>query len=199
LHYLSYVFLKKLDTRPCSQKHFWLWALLSYSYAILTNQLTVYTRYWIQCSNWLGYFYGTSIKDIQSNLPMLSPLFSSHLYLKVAFSYSVRGNFIWIQTLLRGHLSYKTTFSLSQRWPLNTGLTVLEILCQKGLFECVQKLYSKNFMLKMPVQYIIYKFILLPDMVMYTDLIFYFHILRIFSTVDRHFYSHLSKLWIYEI
>jgi hypothetical protein len=26
--------------------------------------------------------------------------------------------------LLRGHLSYKATFSLSQRWPLNTGWTV---------------------------------------------------------------------------
>jgi hypothetical protein len=27
-------------------------------------------------------------------------------------------------TLLRGHLSYKTTFSLSHMWPLNTGLTL---------------------------------------------------------------------------
>ena len=34
-------------------------------------------------------------------------------------------NFILIESLLRGHLSYKATFSLSQRWPLNTGLTVL--------------------------------------------------------------------------
>jgi hypothetical protein len=33
-------------------------------------------------------------------------------------------NFIWIEPLLRGHLSYKATLSLSQRWPLNTGLTV---------------------------------------------------------------------------
>ena len=31
--------------------------------------------------------------------------------------------FIWTEPLLRGHLSYKTTFSLTQRWPLNTGLT----------------------------------------------------------------------------
>ena len=31
-------------------------------------------------------------------------------------------NFIYIQPLLRGHLSYKITFSLYQRWPLNTGL-----------------------------------------------------------------------------
>ena len=33
-------------------------------------------------------------------------------------------NFIWNESLLRGHLSYKATFSLSQRWPLNTGVTV---------------------------------------------------------------------------
>jgi hypothetical protein len=29
------------------------------------------------------------------------------------------------EPLLRGHLSYKDNFSLSQRWPLNTGLTAL--------------------------------------------------------------------------
>jgi hypothetical protein len=28
--------------------------------------------------------------------------------------------FIWIEPLLRGHMSYKATFWLSQRWPLNT-------------------------------------------------------------------------------
>jgi hypothetical protein len=33
-------------------------------------------------------------------------------------------NFIWIEFLLRGHLSYKATFSLFQWWPLNTHLTV---------------------------------------------------------------------------
>jgi hypothetical protein len=30
--------------------------------------------------------------------------------------------FIWIEPLLRGNLSYTATFSLSQMWPLNTGL-----------------------------------------------------------------------------
>ena len=39
-------------------------------------------------------------------------------------SWPVIENFIWIEPLLRGHLSYKATFMLSQRWPLNTGLTV---------------------------------------------------------------------------
>jgi hypothetical protein len=34
-------------------------------------------------------------------------------------------HFICIEPLLRGHLSYKATFSLSQRSPLNTALTVL--------------------------------------------------------------------------
>jgi hypothetical protein len=57
---------------------------------------------------------------VQSYLPRRSPLLSSHLY----FSYPVIENFIWIEPLLRGHLSYKATFSLSQRWSLNTGLPV---------------------------------------------------------------------------
>jgi hypothetical protein len=35
-------------------------------------------------------------------------------------------NFIWIEPLLRGHLCYKATFSLSQWWPLNTSLTVYD-------------------------------------------------------------------------
>ena len=47
------------------------------------------------------------------------------------FSCPVTENFIWNEPLLRGHLSYKATFSLSQRWPLNTGLTVLNILKKK--------------------------------------------------------------------
>jgi hypothetical protein len=34
---------------------------------------------------------------------------------------------IWIEPLLRCHLSEKTTFPLSQRWPLNTGLTVIKL------------------------------------------------------------------------
>jgi hypothetical protein len=42
---------------------------------------------------------------IQSNIPMWSPLLSSHLYLKVTISCLVIENFIWIESLLRGHLS----------------------------------------------------------------------------------------------
>ena len=57
-----------------------------------------------------------------------------HLYLAVTcikrspFSCSVIDNSIFIEPLLRDHLSYKATFSLSQRWPLNTGLTVVGFL-----------------------------------------------------------------------
>jgi len=53
-----------------------------------------------------------------------------HLYLAATcikrspFSCPVIDNFIWIEPLLRGHLSYKATFSLSNRWPLNSGLIV---------------------------------------------------------------------------
>ena len=35
-------------------------------------------------------------------------------------------NLIWIEPLLRGHLFYKATFSLSQIWPLNTGMTIVK-------------------------------------------------------------------------
>ena len=51
--------------------------------------------------------------NIQSNLHLLSPVLKGHFH-----------NFIWIEPLLSGHLSYKATFSLSQRGPLNTGLTI---------------------------------------------------------------------------
>ena len=44
------------------------------------------------------------------------------------FSSPVIEKFIWIEPLLRGHLSLKNTYALSQMWPLNTGLTVLVIL-----------------------------------------------------------------------
>ena len=45
--------------------------------------------------------------------------------IKRPISCCVIEHFIWIEPLLRGHLSYTATFSLYQRsWPLNTGLTV---------------------------------------------------------------------------
>ena len=56
---------------------------------------------------------------IQSNLPIRSPLLK-----RLPLSCHVIENFIWNEPLLRDHLSYKATFSLSQKWPLNTGLTV---------------------------------------------------------------------------
>jgi hypothetical protein len=40
------------------------------------------------------------------------------------YSFPVIENSIWIEPLLRGHMSCKATFSLSQSWPPNTGLTV---------------------------------------------------------------------------
>ena len=73
----------------------------------------------------LGNTNATQLTSIQSNLPMWSPLLDNHLYWKVTFSCPVIENFIWIEPLSRCHLSYKVIFSLSQRWPLNTGLTVI--------------------------------------------------------------------------
>ena len=53
-----------------------------------------------------------------------------HLYWAVScikrspFSCFFIENLILIEPLYRGHLSYKAIITLSQRWPLNTGLTV---------------------------------------------------------------------------
>ena len=49
-----------------------------------------------------------------------SPVLRGHHFL------SCYWEFMWIEPLLRGHLSYKATFSLIQRWPLNTGFAVLQ-------------------------------------------------------------------------
>jgi len=48
-----------------------------------------------------------------------SPVLKGHLF------FPVIEHFIWNEPLLKGHLSYEATFSLSQRWPLNTGFIVL--------------------------------------------------------------------------
>ena len=62
--------------------------------------------------------YNLTTVCLQSNLIMWSPLLKCHLFCPIV------ENFIWIKPLLRGHLSYKATSYLSQRWPLNAGLTV---------------------------------------------------------------------------
>ena len=51
----------------------------------------------------------------------LACIFTFILYIYICL---VIENFIWNEPLLRDHLSYKATFSLHQKWPLNTGLTV---------------------------------------------------------------------------
>ena len=47
----------------------------------------------------------------------------------VSFLLSCNRKFIWNEPVLRGHLSNKSTFSLSQKWPLNTDLTVFVLPC----------------------------------------------------------------------
>jgi len=51
-----------------------------------------------------------------------SPIFKGSIFCPVI------ENCIWIQPLLRDHLFYKATFSLSQRWQLHAGLTVFDKL-----------------------------------------------------------------------
>ena len=74
---------------------------------------------------------------------MQSPLLSSHLYLKVTFSCPVIVNLIWIEPLLRGHLSYKATISLpkgellKQVWLAHTVTSIKQSSVFKGhLFSC---------------------------------------------------------------
>ena len=88
--------------------------------------------------------------QIQSNLPMQSPntVKPSHAVTCIKrspFSCTVIENFIWNEPLLRGHLSYKATFSLSQRWPLNTGLTVYCALFFVPFRHFLLKLLQNNF------------------------------------------------------
>ena len=62
------------------------------------------------------------------------------------FSCPVIEKVIRIELLLRGHLFYKATFSLSQRWPLNTGLTVftLYLNSKKEVFNMQEVWHSTN-------------------------------------------------------
>jgi hypothetical protein len=50
------------------------------------------------------------------------------------YSCLLLGNYISIEPLLRDHMSYKATLSLSQRWPLKRGLTARTL----SLFFSVQ-------------------------------------------------------------
>ena len=82
-------------------------------------------KYWLRLRNtrytlWNHWQYCLSIHNqIQFDLHMWWPLLNGQF-----FSLPVIDNFLWIEPLLRGDLSYKATFSLYQRWHLNTGLTV---------------------------------------------------------------------------
>jgi hypothetical protein len=63
-----------------------------------------------------------------SNLSMQPPLLNSNIIL-------VRYRSLYdLKPLLRIHLSYKANFSLSQWWPLNTGLAILMFYEIIGLF-----------------------------------------------------------------
>ena len=65
--------------------------------------------------------------SIQSNLPIWSPLLSSHLYLKVTLFLSChRKYYMNLTSFKRSHV-LQDNFYLSQRWPLYTGLTVNSI------------------------------------------------------------------------
>ena len=62
--------------------------------------------------------------NLQSNLPMRSPLLSSHLYENVTFFLSCHRKDHMNWTSFKRSPVLKDHFALSQSWPLNTGLTV---------------------------------------------------------------------------
>jgi len=51
-------------------------------------------------------------------------------------------NFIWIEPLLRGLLSYQATFSLSERWPINTGW-IVNMLCLPEIISITDYFWRK--------------------------------------------------------
>ena len=88
------------------------------------SMIVIYTTLNVHCL----YIYSISMYvQQQSSLFVWLPLLSTYLYLKVTHSCPVIEIWIWIEPLVKGHLSYMSTFSLSQRWPLNTGLIVYNI------------------------------------------------------------------------
>ena len=108
---------------------------------------------------------------------MHSPVLKGHLYKAVScnkrspFSYPDIENFIWIEPLLRGHLSYKVTFSLYQRWPLNTGLTVFFFLQIKFLSTGKESWYS-NVLIKSNYWPVVAD---APPQNLINQLLYYFH------------------------
>ena len=70
------------------------------------------------------------------------------------FSCPIIENFIWIDPLLRGHLSYKATFSLSQRWLLNTGLTTTTCYKFLDIWKKVISLYIRKCQQKVDSLYV---------------------------------------------
>ena len=95
---------------------------------------------------------------------MRSRLLSIHLYLKVRRSCPNIENVIGMDPLLRSNLSYTTTFSLSMRWSLNTGLTVMYVVppCF-NLLSIISKTILKQFL--KPSSHLIYRLIMIWEII----------------------------------
>jgi hypothetical protein len=65
----------------------------------------------------------------------VKPAYAVTCIKRSSFSCLVIESSICIEPLLRGHLSYKATFSLFQRWPLNTGLTIITFVINENVME----------------------------------------------------------------
>jgi hypothetical protein len=84
---------------------------------------------------------------------------------KATFSCPVIKDFIWIEPLLRGHLSYKVTFYLSQKWPLNTGLTVYKLQVQAAIFLWL----NHNILLIVVCPFVLFLLAIVLSVLRYTD------------------------------
>jgi len=85
--------------------------------------LTIKKRWYTCIANKEKGIYLLGNKDIVKPIPAVTSIKQSPVLKGQFFYCPVMEISIWIEPLLRGHLSYKDTFSLSQGWPLNTALT----------------------------------------------------------------------------
>ena len=117
----------------------------SHVYNMTSHMSIIWQITWVVCSC-LSHMYITALHCARKLLynqwnlkSTVKPVNAVTSIKRSPFSCYVIENFIWIEPLLRGHLSnYKAMFSLFQRWPLNTSL---------HLIACSSSCNNKYFML----------------------------------------------------
>ena len=81
--------------------------------------------YWKQCLQYFSVVFFTQERHFFASVYTVKGADAVTCIKRSHFSCPDIENFIWIEPFVRGHLSYKATFSWSEKWPLNTGLTLV--------------------------------------------------------------------------